>query len=109
MLLVSACGEKIIIRPKEIHGVLVNPGMGITTFQRYHGDALNAGLNGLLAVTVSQQSTFSAGLRWDALPDVAFKLQVDRVRPRDGSRGTLINVQPDFRSGRAKRDCYWSA
>src|SRR5690348_3183524 len=40
----SAIGEKIIIRPKEIPGVLVNPGMGITTFQRYNGDALNAGL-----------------------------------------------------------------
>lgn len=40
----SAFAEKIIIRPKEIKGVLVNPGMGITTFQRYNGDPLNAGL-----------------------------------------------------------------
>src|ERR1700694_1347660 len=41
---VTASGEKIIVRPKEISGVLVNPGMGITTFQRYNGDALNEGL-----------------------------------------------------------------
>src|SRR5579884_2896018 len=40
----SVFAEKIIIRPKEIRGVLVNPGMGITTFQRYNGDALNSGL-----------------------------------------------------------------
>lgn len=43
-MIVSAFAEKIIIRPKEIHGVLVNPGMGITTFQRYNGEELNADL-----------------------------------------------------------------
>jgi hypothetical protein len=32
------------IRPVEIHDVLVNPGMGIQTFQRYNGDALNPGV-----------------------------------------------------------------
>lgn len=40
----SAQSETVIIRPVEIHDVLVNPGMGITTFQRYNGDALNPGL-----------------------------------------------------------------
>ena len=34
----------VIVRPREIHDLLVNPGMGITTFQRYNGDALNADL-----------------------------------------------------------------
>lgn len=62
--------------------------------------ALNAGLNEYLA-TIPVQSTWSAGLRWDAAPDIALKLQYDRVRPRDGSRGTLINQQPGFRSGHA--------
>ena len=33
----------VIIRPVEIHDVLVNPGMGIQTFQRFNGDAINAG------------------------------------------------------------------
>jgi len=32
-----------VIRPKEIHEVLVNPGMGFTTFQRFNGDDLNEG------------------------------------------------------------------
>jgi len=32
------------IRPVEVHDVLVNPGMGIETFQRYNGDTLNPGI-----------------------------------------------------------------
>ncbi|WP_229419139.1 porin [Pseudoduganella dura] len=47
------------------------------------------------------QDTVSAGVRWDFAPNYAFKLQLDRVTPRGGSEGTLINVQPGFRSGRA--------
>jgi len=62
--------------------------------------ALNAGVNSFLK-TIPVQSTFSAGVRWDAAPDVALKLQFDRVRPQDGSRGTLINPTPAFRSDRA--------
>jgi hypothetical protein len=34
----------VIIRPAEIQDVLVNPGMGITTFQRFNGDSPNPGL-----------------------------------------------------------------
>lgn len=33
-----------IVRPREIDDVLVNPGMGIQTFQRFNGDAINPGL-----------------------------------------------------------------
>ena len=36
--------ETSIVRPKEIDAVLVNPGMGIQTFQRFNGDAINPGL-----------------------------------------------------------------
>ena len=36
-----AQSDVVIIRPKEIQDVLVNPGMGITTFQRFNGQALN--------------------------------------------------------------------
>jgi Domain of unknown function (DUF4832) len=35
----------VIVRPVEIRDVLVNPGMGIQTFQRYNGDALNRGVD----------------------------------------------------------------
>jgi len=60
--------------------------------------ALNAGLNALLA-TIPQQTSAAAGLRWDLRTNMALKLQVDRVTPHDGSRGTLINQTPRFRSG----------
>jgi len=36
--------KPVVVRPVEIHDVLVNPGMGITTFQRFNGDPLNAGV-----------------------------------------------------------------
>jgi hypothetical protein len=34
----------VVVRPKEIPDVLVNPGMGITTFQRFNGQQPNAPL-----------------------------------------------------------------
>ena len=61
---------------------------------------INTGINGFLA-TIPVQSTWSAGLRWDAATNIALKLQLDRVRPRQGSRGTLINNQPGLRPDRA--------
>ncbi len=60
---------------------------------------LNYGLNLLLA-TIPQQDTRAAGLRWDLASNMALKLQYDRVTPHKGSRGTLINLTPAFRSGR---------
>ncbi|MGO8674990.1 MAG: DUF4832 domain-containing protein [Limisphaerales bacterium] len=40
----APAGEVVTVRPKEIYEVLVNPGVGFTTFQRFNGDALNDGL-----------------------------------------------------------------
>jgi len=42
----TALGQKetVVIRPEPIDEVLVNPGMGITTFQRFNGQPLNQGL-----------------------------------------------------------------
>jgi hypothetical protein len=60
---------------------------------------LNGGLNLLLA-TIPQQKSLAAGLRWDLATNMALKLQYDRVTPHKGSRGTLINLTPAFRSGR---------
>ncbi len=56
---------------------------------------LNAELNGLLSMIAVQDSA-SAGLRWDAGSNAAFKLQYDHVRPRGGSSGTLGNLQPGY-------------
>ncbi len=42
---VFAQAETVVVRPVESEEVLVNPGMGITTFQRFNGQELNAGLS----------------------------------------------------------------
>ncbi|MFC0252616.1 hypothetical protein [Massilia consociata] len=62
------------------------------------GAMLNAGLNVYLSATPIQSSV-STGVRWDVMDNVALKAQYDRLRPTDGSRGTLINQRADFRSG----------
>ena len=41
---VAAENATVVVRPKEIDTVLVNPGMGIQTFQRFNADPINAGL-----------------------------------------------------------------
>ncbi|WP_229423618.1 hypothetical protein [Massilia frigida] len=56
---------------------------------------LNESLNYLL-MSVPVQNTASAGVRWDVRRNIALKLQYDRVRPGEHSRGTLFNVQPGF-------------
>ncbi|MEW7850302.1 hypothetical protein AB2N08_16530 [Massilia aurea] len=60
---------------------------------------LNGALNAVLA-TIPVQTTWSTGVRWDVASDLALKLQFEQVRPRGGSRGTLINPTPLFRSDR---------
>jgi hypothetical protein len=47
---ISSCAglaqeQTTIVRPVETQDVLVNPDMGIQTFERYNGDSLNAGVN----------------------------------------------------------------
>ncbi|WP_426197644.1 hypothetical protein [Massilia sp. DWR3-1-1] len=59
---------------------------------------LNGQLNALLS-TIASQRTATAGVRWDVMRDRSLKLQFDRLHPQGGSSGTLINVQPSFRSG----------
>lgn len=49
-ILIAACAAPLLaqptltIRPKEIDDVLINPGIGFMTFQRFNGDELNQGL-----------------------------------------------------------------
>ncbi len=40
----ASAAEVVTVRPQEIDDVLVNPGIGFTTFQRFNGDHLNDGL-----------------------------------------------------------------
>ncbi|HLY20121.1 MAG TPA: DUF4832 domain-containing protein [Bryobacteraceae bacterium] len=41
----AAMGQTVVVHPKLIDDVLANPGMGIQTFQRFNGDALNPALS----------------------------------------------------------------
>ena len=59
---------------------------------------LNATLNAQLAA-IARQKTWSLGVRWDALRDVALKAQVDHVKRDAGSIGTFGNIQPGFQPG----------
>jgi hypothetical protein len=61
--------------------------------------ALNAGLDTLLR-SIPDQSSLVTGLRWDFRRDFALKLEYQRLTPRNGSHGTLVKVQPGFRSDR---------
>ena len=41
LLVASAwAADRVIVRPKEITDVLVNPGIGFTSFHRFNGDPL---------------------------------------------------------------------
>jgi hypothetical protein len=83
------------------HGATRDPGLalaGLPPRAQALAAALNAGLNIYLG-TIPIQTTLSTGLRWDLARDAAFKVQYDRLRPTDGSRGTLINTPSSFRSG----------
>lgn len=58
---------------------------------------LGAGVRRLPNTGVGQgeQTTDSIGLRWDFYRSVALKVQIDRVKPKNGN-GLFINVKPGF-------------
>lgn len=39
----NSASQEIVVRPVEIDDVLLNPGIGFMTFQRFNGDDLNEG------------------------------------------------------------------
>ncbi len=70
--------------------------------------ALLGGIQAALGGNVNDQSTWSAGLRWDFASQASFKFQVDRIRAQDSAgmwrrvqpgwdgRGTLVSAVVDF-------------
>jgi hypothetical protein len=50
----------IVVKPVEIHDVLVNPGIGFMTFQRFNGDGLNAGTKWTEGFPIEYQPTPSS-------------------------------------------------
>ena len=47
----AALSQQTVVRPEEIDDVLVNPGIGFMTFQRFKGDKLTSHVPEMLAAT----------------------------------------------------------
>ncbi len=78
--------EVVTVRPKEIDDVLINPGIGFTTFQRFNGDRLNEGLSWTEGFPIEYQP-FSGSLtnRDHPLTSVAyFRVYWKFVEPEPG-------------------------
>ena len=83
------------------NSITADSGLNLATLPPYlagNAAALNAGLNQILGRNPVQR-TISAGMRWDFMKNLDFKLQCDHTRLGPGSPGTLINTQPGFRPG----------
>lgn len=55
---------------------------------------LSANVDGVVAGQKRDQKTLSAGIRWDAMRNTAFKAQIDRITPN--GPGLFINVPNNF-------------
>lgn len=76
----------VIVRPKEIDDVLVNPGIGFMTFQRFNGDELNAGLGWTEGLPIEYQP-FRGSLRNKNHPDTSmayFRVYWRYIEPEEG-------------------------
>jgi hypothetical protein len=52
----AEAADTVTVRPQEIDDVLINPGIGFTTFQRSNGDRLNEGLKWTEGFPISEPS-----------------------------------------------------
>jgi hypothetical protein len=62
---------------------------------------LNAGLNAFLQGTA--QRTLAIGTRWDVMPGIALKAQLDFINVLENSNGSFTNLQPGFVPGQSSR------
>ena len=83
---VSAQQTTVIVKPAEIHDVLVNPGIGFMTFQRFNGDALNAGTKWTEGFPIEYQPS-SGSLKNKDFPDTTiayFRVYWRFLEPQKG-------------------------
>jgi hypothetical protein len=78
------------------------PLAGLPPTHAHVATQLNDKLNALLNSAPVQQ-TLAVGGRWDLMPGVALKVQVDFVDVLGSSNGTFINLQPGFEPGGTAR------
>ena len=78
--------DAVIVRPKEIPDVLVNPGIGFMTFQRFNGDKLNEGLKWTEGYPIAYQE-FKGSLENENHPATSiayFRLYWKFIEPEQG-------------------------
>lgn len=76
----------VVVKPKVSDAVLVNPGIGFTTFQRFNGDALNAGTKWTEGFPIQYQP-FQGTLQNKDFPDTTiayFRIYWRFIEPREG-------------------------
>ena len=76
----------VVVKPKPFDGVLVNPGIGFTTFQRFNGDALNAGTKWTEGFPIVYQP-FDGSLKNKDYPETTvayFRIYWRFVEPKKG-------------------------
>jgi len=81
-----AFGQAVIVRPHQIDDVLINPGIGFMTFQRFNGDSLNAGLKWTEGYPIGYQE-FKGSLKNENFPDTSmayFRIYWKFVEPAMG-------------------------
>lgn len=82
----AAAQETVTVRPQVIDDVLVNPGIGFMTFQRFNGDRLNEGLKWTEGYPIVYQD-FKGSLKNENHPDTSisyFRIYWKFVEPQEG-------------------------
>ena len=86
--------ETVVVRPQEIDAVLVNPGIGFMTFQRFNGDTLNQGKAWTEGYPIDHQA-FDGNLENENHPMTSlayFRIYWKFIEPtQDGYRWDLID------------------
>jgi len=79
--------KTIIVRPKESDAVLVNPGIGFSTFQRFNGDKWNGYQDCLDTATATDYENFKGPLEIEGHPLTSlayFRIRWRFIEPENG-------------------------
>jgi hypothetical protein len=100
--------EVRVVRPVEIDELLVDPGIGLTTFQRFNGDALNEGAGWTEGRPIEYQE-FDGDLRNDDYPMTSrayFRFNWRFLEPRAGEYAwALIDRRSSSRTPTSAGGC----
>ncbi|OYO28895.1 hypothetical protein [Janthinobacterium sp. PC23-8] len=81
-----------------VKGAYVMGGYRLGNFTPYAIHARSWSTNVDVGLTTYDQRTDTLGVRWDAMKNIAVKLQFDQIRPVTGSAGYFIRARPGLDS-----------